>query len=194
MLEVNRRLSDKEIELLSNLKGRAIESIQGAFRFDEADVWNTLRIIANGLAIDINLFQESLPSSDEEDSYDETGVFSIVPSQTEHLIVDAVPLEVKTKKIAKEVKGINIYESDVKYFENSIQYFQMVITKSIAFELDDTWLVLDRKVWFDEAITVSFCEKPEDGIRNDADDWQNGSDETDFDGLTMEYQLICREI
>ena len=41
---------------------------------------------------------------------------------------------------------------------------------------------------------MSFCAKPEDGIRSDADDWQNGSDEEDCDGLTMGYHLICRKI
>ncbi len=193
-MKVDKRLNENEIRMLAELKGRTIENIQGAFRFDDADVWKTLRVNAENLCIDVNLFQEELPSSDEEGSYDETGVFTVVKSEPAPLVVETVPLEVKTKLVGKQIKNIRVYESEIKYFENSLQYFQMNITKAIAFEFEDVWLVLDRKVWFDEAITVTFCSVPEEGIRRDEEDWQNGDDEVLDGEFTMEYQIICHNI
>lgn len=194
MKRVDKRLHDNEIKILSTLNGREIENIQGAFRFDDVDVWNTLRIFSSDFSFDVNLFQEEIPAMDEESCCDETGVFSIELCKDEPLVIDEMPLDVKTKAIFKKVRSIKVFESEIKYFEKSVPYYQVYITKAIAFEFDDSWLVLDRKVWFDEAITVTLCANPKEGIRNDEEDWENGGEEDPNDDLSMEYKITSRII
>ena len=110
------------------------------------------------------------------------------------MTIDAVPLDIKTKQIEKKVECIKIFESEIKYFENGKQYYQNNTIKAIAFKLKDKWMVLDRKVWFDEAITISFCEDVRDGIRDDSQDWKNEEDENSNNTLAMKYELKSYEL
>ena len=193
MILIDKTFSQEEIACLKKIKGHRINNIQGTFRFDDADVWNTLRINADNMSIDINLIQEDLPVSEEDDESDATGVFSIKEVTYGELVVDVVPLEVKTKQIQEIVENVVIFESQVKYFEKGELYYQNNIIKAIAFKLSKQWMILDRKVWFDEAITITFCDDCMAGIRDDSIDWRNEDDE-ESGNLTMEYELKNYEI
>ena len=191
MIHINKNFNSVERQLLAGLKGQVINDIQGAFCLDGRDAWNTLRINTDSLSIDVNLYREGLPVDDEDDDcLDETGVFSIEESSIEPLAISAVSIDVTTKLVEKAIKNIRVFESEIKYFENGELYYQNNITKAIAFDLNDEWLVLDRKVWFDEAITITFCSEPLKGIKDDSEDWQNYDEYEDCNsGLTMEYKL-----
>ena len=191
MIHINKKLDNAQQQLLARLKDQVINDIQGAFCLDSRDAWNTLRINTDSLSIDVNLYREGLPVDDEDDDcLDETGIFSIKESSIEPLVISNVHIDVTTKFIEKAIKNIRVFESEIKYFENGEQYYQNNITKAIAFDLNDEWLVLDRKVWFDETITITFCSEPLKGIKDDSEDWQNYDEYEDCDsGLTMEYKL-----
>ena len=195
MIQIDKTFNKEEKTLLAKLKDQKINNIQGAFRFDDKDVWNTLRINADNMSLDVNLFQEALPVCEEDNEFiDETGVFSIKEATAGKLVIDAVPLEIKTKQIEEKVERVKIFESEIMYFENGKQYYQNNIVKAVAFKLMNKWLVLDRKVWFDEAITIAFCEDVRDGIRDDSQDWKNEEDENSNNTLAMKYELKSYEL
>ena len=78
MIQIDKTFNKEEKTLLAKLKDQKINNIQGAFRFDDKDVWNTLRINADNISLDVNLFQEALPVCEEDnESIDETGVFQL---------------------------------------------------------------------------------------------------------------------
>lgn len=191
MIKIDKTLNIEEKTMLASLKGYKINSIEGAFRFDDVDVWNTLRINAEKISLDINLFQENLPVDEKDaEETDDTGVFSIKRSSSFPLIIDSVPLDIKSIQIQRCVDCIRVFESQIKYYDNEKQYYQNSITKAIAILLGEKWMVLDRKIWFDEAITITFCQDVLTGIRDDSQDWDNADDDDKTtDNLRMEYSL-----
>lgn len=191
---VNKKLDATQQKLLKNLIGQKLETIEGSFIFGGMKAWNTVRFHTSEFSLDVNLFRESIPM-DDKGSLDETGIFSVTNALKEKLRVTTVPTEVTRKMISKKITQIRIFESEIKYFKNGNQYFQNNITKAIAFKLGDEWMVLDRQVWFDETIEVTFCFDVFAGIKDDKEDWQNGEDDENNNGvLTMSYNLTSYEV
>jgi hypothetical protein len=88
--------------------------------------------------------------------------------------------------VYKEVERIDVFETLSIAKFRGVPFCEKRFTKAIVFYFSDECMVLDKLVWFDEMLRVSFGEEPESLLYDESLDWKTEEDEN---GVAFEYSM-----
>ena len=186
MNKTNKTIKEQEILLLKKTLGKRLKRIEYVDVMTNDTSWNKIRLHFDLLSIDINCNLENL-SNDKSELCDEFGIISIThPTDGEKLEVNEISSDTSTIKINKLVNSIVIINENIKTKQFNEVISTKTTTKSIIFSLEDSFLGVDRRIFYDEVLTFKFGKRKEDVFHDDSDSWTSDRDE---DSLTFEYSL-----
>lgn len=177
MIEIDKRLQPTELELLRELIGATIVSMDAVLVDNDNSAWNTVRIHAKKGSVDISNLLEELPLNDEGDT-DEYAVMSVAAAPDENLVVDAITADTSACIVNQVVSGVLLAEGRVKTFYKGKELTDRTYTQAVILRLsDDSYLVFDKEAWFEEIITIKRGESLIELLYDESPDWEDDFEE-----------------
>ena len=178
MLYVSKELGADEKTLLSSLMGSSLTSLEAVLVDNVNTAWNKVRIHSScGTDIDICCVLESLPIADDGET-DEFGVLSISDASNQPFNVESIDAEPCCINVDKEVSSIYVSLETIKSFYDDVPLVERSGAQAVIFRFtDDSFLSIDREVWFEEVLTIKFGSDMQSLINDDSDSWAVDPDE-----------------
>lgn len=177
MFEIDKRLQPTELELLQELVGSTIVRMDAVLVDNDNSAWNTVRIHTKRGAVDISNLLEELPLNDEGDT-EEYAVMSVAAAPDKILVVDAITADTSVCFVNQVVSGVLLAEGRVKTFYKGELLTDRTYTQAVILRLsDDSYLVFDKEVWFEEIITIKQGENLAELLYDESPDWEDDLEE-----------------
>ena len=169
----NKIFTKEELELLQQLKGEILKSVDLVVVARDNLGWNTARIHAdNNINIDLNNKNEAI-IIDEFNNTDEFGILSLGRSPSGVLKLSDVSEDASIFPINRKVKDVSIVKDTVRVFGNEEAVSEVSYIQAIVFDLEDSYLVLDKETWFSEMIAIKQGNNLKNLIYDDLPNWED---------------------
>ena len=179
-------------QLLKNLAGATLEYIDAVLADDVNTAWNTVRVHTSSGSVDVNCLLEELAINNDGDT-DEFGIISVREADASLLKVDTISTDTTSIEIGKIIANVGFITNTLDSFYNNEQLVHRENVQAVFFELNDgSFLILDREVWFEEALTIKQGMILDELIYDDSESWEDDPDDprTRFEYTTRVERLL----
>lgn len=187
----DKSFSAQERHLLKKMVGATLESVDAVIVARGDCSWNTIRLHFNSFSVDVSNRLGEI-AVDEFGTLEEFGLLSIAEASSERLDIPEASPNTTTYEFGELVSSVEILSDIIGVFGDGAEVATIKYPQAIVMGVGDSFIVLDKEVWFSEMIALKRGANAHELLYDDSVNWEDNPEEDP--GTHFEFSTELEDI